>query len=281
MTVFCIMVLGLLLFTAGGYLICLYPGKRQDMSPFTTVPIAHRGLHTEDAEAPENTLKAFQRAKEFGYAVELDIQFTADKKIVVFHDADLHRMCGADIRVDSLSYEELCAYTVQGSDQRIPLFTDVLALLQDTPLVCELKSYGRHGDTRLCEAVYPLLSNYSGAVCVESFNPMMIRWFYKNAPYIRRGILSMRHEKNLSLPVRTLLTALLCNGMARPHFIALRHTDYALPSFRLCRKLFHTPAIAWTVNTQREQEAALAHFDNVIFEQYTPVISKEETLSCN
>ena len=274
----CVLVLLTLL-----YLLCLYPGKRRSIAPFDTRLIAHRGLHTETSEAPENTMAAFQRAKAAGYGVELDIQFTADRQIVVFHDADLKRMCGVDARVDALTYEELCAYTVQGSDQHIPLFSEVLTLLGDTPIVCELKSHGSNTDMRLCEAACPLIVAYAGPICVESFNPLMVRWFYKHHPEIRRGFLTQRYKNNIGFWLGMVLAGLLPNVLIRPDFIALRHTDRRLPGFRLCRRLYRPWAIAWTVCSQKEQDAALKHFDNVIFEQYIPKgcqTPKEDAL-CN
>jgi len=51
--------------------------------------IAHRGA---SAYAPENTLAAFRLAKKMGAAeVELDIQFSKDKKAVICHDKHLDR----------------------------------------------------------------------------------------------------------------------------------------------------------------------------------------------
>ena len=50
-------------------------------------PIAHRGVHTKDI--PENSLSAFENALKNNYAIELDVQFTKDKEVVVFHDENL------------------------------------------------------------------------------------------------------------------------------------------------------------------------------------------------
>ena len=61
---------------------------------------AHRGLHTEDMTVPENSLAAFRQAVEAGYGMELDVQLSKDGRVVVFHDDDLKRACGVDMRVD-------------------------------------------------------------------------------------------------------------------------------------------------------------------------------------
>ena len=49
--------------------------------------IAHRGA---SAHAPENTLPAFRRALVLGAReIELDVRFSADEEIIVFHDDSL------------------------------------------------------------------------------------------------------------------------------------------------------------------------------------------------
>ena len=66
---------------------------------------AHRGLLNY---APENTLLAFQIAKERGFKnLELDIVTTKDDKIVVFHDTNLKRMFNIDRDVCEVNYYEL------------------------------------------------------------------------------------------------------------------------------------------------------------------------------
>lgn len=252
------------------YLFCLYPGKRRDTAPFNRVRFAHRGLH--DDVTPENSLAAFRAAKAAGFGVELDIQFTADKQIVVFHDADLKRMCGVDKRVDSLTYDELRQYTLLNSDQRIPLLRDVLVNLGTTPVLCEIKSYGAFTDCSLCEAAYPLLEAYAGPLCVESFNPYVVRWFRQQHPDIIRGILSMQFddESGVTRTQQFLLTALLTNFMTHPDFIAFKYADRRAFSFRVCRALFRPTTMAWTVRSQATQDDALRTFDTVIFENYLP-----------
>ena len=48
---------------------------------------AHRGLHGSNYGAAENCLKAFSLACKQGYGLELDVRFTKDRRLVVFHDA--------------------------------------------------------------------------------------------------------------------------------------------------------------------------------------------------
>ena len=251
-------------------LLAIMPGKKRDTFPFDRTIYAHRGLHTGDGRVPENSLAAFQAAAQAGYGVELDVQFTADKQIVVFHDKDLKRMCGVDKRVDELSYAELCQLRLLDSDQSIPLLSDVLEILDGATLLCEFKAMRSYFNTSLCEAALPLLDAYKGDVCIESFNPFMVRWFRQHAPTYIRGILSKSFVKGeVAQILRFPLSSLFANCLCRPDFIAYQHTDRKQFFFRLCR-FFRPMTVAWTVHSPAEETTAKKHFDTVIFEDYLP-----------
>ena len=250
--------------------LAIMPGKSRPTAPFDRTTYAHRGLHTDDGGVPENSLAAFRAAAEAGYGVELDVQFTADKQIVVFHDSDLKRMCGVEKRVDELTYAELSELRLLDSDQIIPLLSDVLDALDGATLLFEFKAARSYTDTSLCKAALPLLDGYKGAVCIESFNPFMVRWFRCNAPDYIRGILSKRFEKGeVAQALRFPLASLFANCVCRPDFIAYQHTDHKQAFFRLCR-LFHPMTVAWTVRSRAEEIDARRRFDAVIFEGYLP-----------
>ena len=259
-----VVALGLLL------LLAILPGRRRNTAPFDRTQYAHRGLHTGDSRVPENSAAAFAAAAKAGFGVELDVQFTADRQIVVFHDNDLKRMCNVDRRVDELTYAELRELRLLDSDQHIPLLSEVLEILDGVTLLCEFKAMRSYTDTSLCEATLPLLDSYKGAVCIESFNPFMVRWFRKHAPHYIRGILSKRFGKGeVAQILRFPLSSLFTNCLCRPDFIAYQHTDHTQPFFRLCR-LFHPMTAAWTVHSPAEAEEAKKRFDTVIFEGYLP-----------
>ena len=67
--------------------------------------IAHRGA---SAHAPENTLAAFERAILLGAReVELDVRFSADERVIVFHDDSLDRKTSVSGRVRDYSADTL------------------------------------------------------------------------------------------------------------------------------------------------------------------------------
>jgi glycerophosphoryl diester phosphodiesterase len=71
--------------SAGRHISLTAPAAQTFPTPFHI--IAHRGA---SAQAPENTLPAFQLARESGaFEVELDVQISADDVVVMFHDKTL------------------------------------------------------------------------------------------------------------------------------------------------------------------------------------------------
>ena len=238
-----------------------------DPSSFPVDRFAHRGLH--GGRIPENSLSAFRAAKQAGLGVELDIQFTKDRKIVVCHDPDLKRMCGEDVRLIDTDYSELSGYRLADSEETVPLFSDVLRIMSPLPVICEIKADNGIKNTEICDAVLPMLRDYPGFICVESFSPFVVAWFKKNAPDIMRGQLSLddvRGQRGSTKIQRIILRMLVTDFMSRPNFIAYRYTDgsLALKMIRLMRKV---PLAGWTPRGSGQVRDAFRKFDAVIFEK--------------
>lgn len=227
---------------------------------------AHRGLHTEDKQVPENSLPAFAAACEAGYGMELDVQLSKDGEVVVFHDDTLNRVCGVDARVDDLTLAELKELSLCGTKETIPLFTEMLAVVDGRePLIVELKT-GPHND-ELCEKTLAILKEYKGEYCVESFDPRIVRWFRMNAPEIVRGQLAMKPERyDASMPAwqRFALGNCLMNFMTRPHFIAYEIGDH--PFLVQMEILMGAVKVGWTSHDNTHE----GDHDMVIFEFYKP-----------
>ncbi len=251
-------------------LFLLAPGhlSRRQKNIFGGVNYAHRGLHSWDRSVPENSLSAFSRAAKAGYGIELDVQLSRDGRVVVFHDDTLDRVCGVHARVDDLSWKELSALRLCGTDERIPLFSEVLQSIAGCEaLIVELKNGPRNRE--LCEKTNALLAAYRGHVCIESFNPFIVAWFRFHAPDMVRGQLattmSNYAEDNIRGLKAFLLHHTLLNFLARPQFIAYRIGPRPL-SVRLCTAL-GALNIGWTSHEPRNEKGR----DAVIFEFYRPL----------
>ena len=99
-----------LLAAAAVYLWAILPRMtaRPDRSPLLAQRCyAHRGLHDNATDAPENSMAAFRKAVEAGYGIELDVQLSKDRIPVVFHDETLRRVCGVEGKVRDYTFEEL------------------------------------------------------------------------------------------------------------------------------------------------------------------------------
>jgi glycerophosphoryl diester phosphodiesterase len=244
------------------------PAKRR-IEKLPCLLFAHRGLHGKGI--PENSIAAFKNAKEKGYGVELDVRLTKDKKLVVFHDDDLKRMCGDDIKLKEADYKDLNSCRLYGTDETIPLFSDALKVLEGMPVICEIKAGTDDPTAEICEAVCSEIKDYSGFICIESFNPFIVQWFRKNRPDIIRGQLSMNFLKNrnqLGFWQAFLMTNLFVNVFSRPDFIAYRFDDKSFGYF-LCRMIFNPLLVAWTVKDEQARKKAEILYDAVIFEEET------------
>jgi len=231
---------------------------------------AHRGFHDNKTDAPENSVKAMKLAVENGYGIELDVQLTRDEKVVVFHDATLKRVCGIDAKVNSMTYEELQKLHLFESEEKIPLFSEVLKIIDGkVPLIMEVKMVDTR--TRVCELANKELEGYEGVYCMESFHPFAVQWYRKNRPEVVRGQLAANFKKEGQKEgfQEWLVHILLINVLGRPDFVAYSHKSANNVSRRLTR-MFGATAVAWTIRSQEELDNNRKKFDLFIFEGFRP-----------
>lgn len=231
-------------------------------------PICHRGYHSKNV--PENSLGAFTKAIEKGYAIELDVQMIADGTLVVFHDESLARMTGNDGYLKYLHKEDLKALTLKGSKEHIPTFEEALSLIDGkVPIIVELKNYFKPG--KLEQAVIDVLKKYKGEFAVQSFNPYSLAYIREHAPKFIRGQLSgyFKGEK-LSWLKKILLRSMRFNkNVSQPHFI--NYQASTLPN-RYVRKFKELPLLAWVVTSKEEYMRVVKYCDNIVFEKFDPEI---------
>lgn len=261
------------LVAAGAYTLSLHGRTgHPDLEKLRKYRYAHRGYHDKPT-VPENSLAAFRRAIEHGWGAELDVHLMKDGTLAVIHDASLLRTAGADVRIEDLTREELENYRLEGTDECIPLFDEVLELFEDaTPLIIELKSEnGNH--FALTKAVCERLDRYRGLYCIESFDPAVVSDVRTLRPGICRGQLAhnfLKHKGQLD-PARALLaTALVGNVIGQPDFIAFSFHDRECLSNRLCLKLWGIQGVSWTLRSKQELLEAEAEGLIPIFEQFDP-----------
>ena len=152
--------------------------------------IGHRGV---PSLAHENTLNSFQKAIDTGMdGVELDVQFSADKKLVVYHNWAIKDNSGEKILIQNLPYSDIQKISLNGNEQNeIPLFTDVLDILNKKIIInIEIKS-AHIINTNIEKNVLELIKTYGfeNNCVISSFNPFIIRRVKKNNPKILTAFL--------------------------------------------------------------------------------------------
>ena len=244
------------------------PGRstKAQRAPFRGQNFAHRGLYNKEAGIPENSLAAFRAAAAKGYGVELDVRLSADGFVVISHDNELLRMTGENKRVDRCTLAELRQLRLDGTEETIPLFSEVMDVLMaaHVPVIVEVKPVELRDE--LCTKTLEILDRYDGDCCVESFDPYTVRWFRKNAPDILRGQLTSQFDDLGKTPGCFLVSRVLTNFLCRPQFIA-HHVGRKALTVRLCEAM-GAMRVRWTAHDRAWENES----DAVIFEHFEPPV---------
>lgn len=186
---------------------------------------AHRGCWSFGA--PENSKKAFRRAVDAGFGIELDVHLLSDGNIVVFHDFSLWRMCFRPGTLEKMTTEEVTKQRLHLTRERIPLFKDVLYIIGGkVPVFIELKCDGN--EIELADAVVKELADYDGEYVLISF-----------------------HEKATAyLKGKGYTVGQLCNHPPRKLSYApdsINSNIFGAPLFK-CQCKNYPPIIPWTIS---------------------------------
>lgn len=233
----------------------------------TDTYVAHRGLFNK-TDAPENSIPAFKLAVENGFGIETDVQMSSDGVLVVFHDDTLDRMTGFHGNLCDLTFSELRELRLAGTDCQIPTFEEFLQVANGVNLVVEIKKHKHIGEVerKVCEA----LASYKGNYCIESFDPLIVRWFKVHAPNIIRGQLACDFSKSsLSRLKKFLCTNLKLCKWNGSQFIAY-DVNAVKNNAAIAKWTKRVPIICWTVKSQTQYDEMHDCFDNMIFDSFLP-----------
>ena len=231
----------------------------------TERPVAHRGYHDMNKEVWENTLSAFGRAIEAGFAIECDLHYASDAVPVVFHDDDLQRVCNLPAQLRDRTSAELGLLSVGGTKDKIPTLKQLLRLCDGkVPLVLELK--GREGDDEgFAESVLEVLEGYKGHVALMSFDHWLLKDLKElEAPY-PIGLTAdgnepetfFKHDEAMQLGL---------------DFISYFYGHLPNP-FITAQRQRGIPVITWTVRDEAARKHTFANADQMTFEGFDPRIA--------
>lgn len=241
----------------------------------TARPVAHRALHDAARGVVENTPSAVDAAIARNYAIEVDIQLSADGEAMVFHDDTLERLTLASGPANALTAAQLKATELRGTPDRTMTLGELLARVAGrVPLVIELKSRF-DGDVAVAMRAAEVLAAYDGPAALMSFDPELVAAVRRLAPHIPRGI-TMEHRyddpewNGLAPATKFAWGNLLHFPRTRPDFIAHYVKELPATPVSLARRAFRLPVLTWTVRTPEDRATAARHADQMIFEGFVP-----------
>ncbi|MFX0081961.1 MAG: glycerophosphodiester phosphodiesterase [Candidatus Hodarchaeota archaeon] len=204
--------------------------------------VAHRGASNI---APENTLKAFEKAIELNADyIEFDVHQSKDGEIVIMHDGNTLRTTGQFGIIKKMTLEELKKLDC-GEGESIPTLHELIELAKEKiKLNCEIKVRG------IAEKIVKILreSNLINTTIISSFKHDVLLTIHKLEPGIKLASLG---------PTRI---GWMKSWLSRKKLLslAIKNKFYAVnPFYKLITQKFITRAhnnnlkiFPWTVNSE-------------------------------
>jgi len=241
----------------------------------TARPVAHRGLHDASRGIIENMPAAAEAAIAGNFAIECDIQLTADGEAMVHHDDELGRLTEGSGALLTKTAAELKIVTFKDTAERMMTLSDLCDLVAGrVPLVIEVKSHF-NGDRKLVKRMAEVLSTYRGAAVGMSFDPDQVLALRELIPTRPRGIVA-EHDytaedwPEASAAQRHEMTHLRHFFRTRPDFVAYWVNELPSVAPWLARNVFGCPLLTWTVRTPEQRARAARYADQMIFEGFVP-----------
>jgi len=241
----------------------------------TARPVAHRGLHDRAIGIVENMPAAIDAAIDGHFAIEVDLQLSADGEAMVHHDDELGRLTEGSGALRDMTAAELKAVRFKDTTERMMSLDDLCTRVAGrVPLLIEVKSHF-DGDRKLVARMAQVLAAYRGPATGMSFDPDQVLALREQMPALLRGIIAQRsyeddYWKKLSPAQRDSMLHLRHAFRTRPHFVAFAVTQLPAPAPWVARHLFGLPLLAWTVRTPEQRLRAARYADQMIFEGFRP-----------
>ncbi len=241
----------------------------------TARPVAHRGLHDRSRGIVENMPGAALAAIDGNFAIECDIQLTADGEAMVHHDDGLGRLTEGAGPLLGLTAMALKEVRFKDTSERMMSLADLCILVRGrVPIIVEVKSHF-DGDCKLVKRMAEVLKTYAGPVAGMSFDPDQVVALRELIPEVPRGIVAQRSYMEADWPEttpaqRSGMRYLKHAWRTRPQFVAYWVNDLPAPAPWIARHLFGLPLLTWTVRTADQRARAGRYADQMIFEGFRP-----------
>ena len=232
--------------------------------------IAHRGAC---AYAPENTMAAFERARQLGArSIEFDVMLSEDGKAFVFHDHDLKRTTngrGAFHQTKSGKLKTLDAgswFGARFSEEKIPCFDEILHWLVQTDMAAniEIKPHSNEVETittSVLGILHSIWPHHKTMPLISSFDVNVLRLCRSIAPEIPLGLLLHQWQRDWQKTAKELQ----CYSVHANQRIL---TDVRIKEI----KQYQYKLYAYTINNQRKAKKLLAKGVDAIFSDYPDLL---------
>lgn len=196
--------------------------------------IAHRGAR---AYEPENTLRSFNKAIEYGVdAIELDVRKTKDNEIVVIHSDDVNKTTNGNGKVNELTLEQIKKLVTE-KDEPIPTLEEVLdSVGKKVKILIEIKEKGIEEKTISLIHKKKLLDK----VIIISFHEEVLKKVREINDQVETGLVYVRHKN----PIKTAL------DLKAQYLLSLYRFTYS----KNIKKAHENglKIIVWTINNKEE-----------------------------
>lgn len=175
---------------------------------FSKLRFAHRGGYGPNN--PENTLNTILGSLRAGQnAIEIDVQFTKDNQLILFHDYTLERLLETDEvkKVESYTYSDFLLYPLRNKadgEQYVPLLEDLVDSLVEIVPQLKMKyfllelDFKPHGEqtTKAVNELVRIIEKHHSVLGDQLYEHFFISTFY---PDVLKYINQIRIEKELPI----------------------------------------------------------------------------------
>ena len=240
------------------YLICFTNRKKPTNKNFES-PIAtifHRGGFKN--VAVENSKEAIMHAisKKCDF-IELDVQWTKDQELIIFHDDCLKRLAQNEKKLTELTYEEIkkTTLTQNGFTAKISSLDDLLTLQKKHKfcIFLDVKPAAAN-NKKFVSQIYNTIRSHNlvDRICITSFSPLVLYYFRSLDKNMTLSLSVERtSDSQCAILYYKFLTGILPNLLGL-NFLLIQFDLFSI-NFVKRQAKNNVQVLAWTINGETDQ----------------------------
>ncbi len=158
--------------------------------------VAHRAGATF---ASENSVEALKKARDskIATAVEIDVQLTKDKNVILNHDPTLKRMTGNSKKASEMNLSEIKKLKLvhplkKKRESNVPTLDEFLDNAKNIQVMIELKPDGNNGEELLSRVLEIVKNkNYSEKSIISSSNRKLLKLSKQKEPKVKTALITV------------------------------------------------------------------------------------------